>query len=218
MSTGAVIVLIIVVVLVVAAAAWLVMEQSRRRRLRQRFGPEYDRRVKETNDRRVVERELTEREKRHAKFDLRPLSDAQRAAYAQQWTVIQEQFVDQPGEAVVAAAQLVESVMRDRGYPTDRFEQQAADLSVEHASVVDFYRGGHDIRTRHEQAGVSTEELRRALKHYRAVFASVAGIRDDVTDDVTDDRADGVPNVPVARDHREVDNREVVDEPRHTSH
>jgi len=178
MSTGAIIVLVIVVALVLAVGAWFVARESRRRHLRQRFGPEYDRRIHESDDRRVVERDLAEREKRHASFTLRPLSDADRARYAEQWEVIQEQFVDRPGEAVAAAEQLVDLVMRDRGYPTGAFEQQAADLSVEHAPAVDHYRGAHDIRVRHEQGGVSTEELRQAMTRYRAIFTSVAGINE----------------------------------------
>lgn len=232
MSTGAVILLVVVVLLVLGAGAWFLMQRSRRSRLRQRFGPEYDRRVQEADDRRVVERELSEREKRHARFNLRPLSDDERARYADQWTVLQEQFVDRPGEAVVAAEQLVHTVMRDRGYPTENFEQQASDLSVEHASAVDSYRSGHDIRARHEQAGVSTEELRQALMHYRAIFASLAGIDersedragtdpavdrayqagradaggqvDSRTDGRADGRADGMPrtDMPENADHR----------------
>lgn len=179
MSTGAIIVLVIVVVLVLAAGAWFVTQQSRSRRLRERFGPEYDRRIEGTADKRVVERELTEREKRHASYKLRTLSDAERARYAEQWTVLQEQFVDQPGESVAAAEQLVEMVMRERGYPAENVEQQAADLSVEHSHVVDGYRGAHDVRTRHETEGATTEELRQALTHLRAVFASVAGLPED---------------------------------------
>jgi hypothetical protein len=179
MSTGAIIVLVIVVVLVLAAGAWFVTQQSRSRRLRERFGPEYDRRVKESDDRRVVERELTQREKRHAKYKLRPLSDAEKARYAEQWTVLQEQFVDQPGESVAAARELVRMVMRERGYPAENDEQQAADLSVEHAHVVDGYRGAHEIHTRHEREGVSTEELRQALTHLRAAFVSVTGLPED---------------------------------------
>jgi ABC-type nickel/cobalt efflux system permease component RcnA len=182
MSTGAIIILVIVVVLVLAAGAWFIAQQSRRRRLRERFGPEYDRRIKETDDRRVAERELTDRERRHAKYRLRPLSDTEKARYAEQWTVFQEQFVDQPGESVAAAQQLVHMVMRERGYPSEHaenVEQQAADLSVEHSHVVADYRGAHDVRTRHEQAGASTEELRQALTHLRAVFVSVAGLDED---------------------------------------
>lgn len=173
MSTGAVVVLVIVVLLALAAGAWFVAQQSRRRRLQERFGPEYDRRVAETDDRRVAERELAEREKRHKTYDLRPLSEADRARYTEQWSLIQEQFVDRPGEAVASAEQLVVSVMRDRGYPTDNFEQSTADLSVEHAHLVDRFRGGHDIRTRHTQGTASTEELRQAMTHFRDMFEAL---------------------------------------------
>lgn len=180
MSTGAVIVLVIVVVLVLAAGAWFVTQQSRSRRLRARFGPEYDRRIEESADRRVAERELSEREKRHARYRLRPLSETERAGYAEQWTVLQEQFVDRPGESVAAAEQLVHMVMRERGYPAETIEQQAAEeLSVEHAPVVASYRGAHDVRMRHEREGTSTEDLRQALTHLREVFVSVSGLTEN---------------------------------------
>jgi len=212
MSTGAVVILLIVVVLVLAAGAWFVAQQARRRRLRERFGPEYDRRIEESDDRRVAERELAEREKRHARYELRPISDADRARYTEQWTYVQEQFVDQPGEAVGAAEQLVVMVMRERGYPTDNFEQQTADLSVEHAHVLDHYRSGHAIRARHETAGVSTEELRQALTHYREMFHALLGNR----------HADGehvVTTDPAGTVHSEhtTNGPGAVEQPRHTT-
>lgn len=231
MSTGGLIVLIVIVVLALAAGAWFVAQQSRRNRLRRRFGPEYEHRISERGDRAVAERELTALEKRHAGFKLRTLTDAERARYAEEWTVLQERFVDQPGESVVAAEELVHIVMRDRGYPADDFEQQAADLSVDHAPSVGHYRDGHVVRLRHEQAGVSTEELRRALTGYRAIFMSLTGIREDAAtpgttraatnghadhaDHINDvDRADrvdveaGGPAVPA--------DQPIDDQPRHT--
>jgi len=221
MSSGVVVALVVVVVLVLAAGAWFVVQQSRRRRLQQRFGSEYDRRVDESGDRRVAERELTDREKRHAGYDLRPLSDTDRTRYTQEWTVVQEQFVDRPGEAVATAEQLVVTVMRARGYPTDNFEQQTADLSVEHAHVLDNYRSGHAIRTRHEQAGVSTEELRQALTHYREMFEALLGHRRTGTGTadgehvVTTDPAPTVHGEPYAA--RDRNGHGAVEQPRHTS-
>lgn len=179
MSTGGIIALVVVLVLVLAAAAWVASRQTRRNRLRRRFGPEYEHRVAETGDRMVAERELMALEQRHARFKLRPLSDAERVRYAEQWTVVQEQFVDRPGEATAAAEELVNAVMRDRGYPDGDFEQRARDLSVEHGPSVGHYREARGIRLNHEAGGVSTEDLRRALKHYRAIFMSLTGIRDD---------------------------------------
>jgi hypothetical protein len=217
MSTGAIIVLVVVVVLVLAAGAWFMSQQGRRSRLRRRFGPEYDHRVAETGDRMVAERELMALEKRHAEFKLRRLTDAERAQYAEQWTVLQEQFVDRPGEAVEAAEQLVQAVMRDRGYPSGKFEQQAADLSVEHGPAVSHYRHGHGIHLSHQAGGVSTEELRQALTHYRAIFMSLTGIRDDPhaapsTDGSVAPRATRAGVDPQAEANGM---RPIADEPRH---
>jgi hypothetical protein len=153
--------------------AWFVGGQARSKRLRQRFGPEYDRRLGETENRREAERELVDREKRHSRFELKPLPAEARDRYTAEWTLVQERFVDEPGEAVIEADGLLHNVMRDRGYPTESFDQQASDLSVEHGSVIGDYRDGHEIRTRHEQGEASTEDLRQALVHYRSIFTAL---------------------------------------------
>jgi hypothetical protein len=176
MSTAAIVVLVVVLLAVLFAAGWFLGGQARSRRLRNRFGPEYDRHLENAENRRVAERELAEREKRHAQLSLRPLSDTARARYTEQWTRVQEQFVDDPVQAVAGAEDLVHGVMRDRGYPMEGFEQQAADLSVEHADVVDGYRTAHEIRGRQ----ANTEELRTALVHYRTMFHELVGHSDDV--------------------------------------
>ena len=178
MSTAAIVILVVVLVAVLFAAGWFFGGQARSRRLRNRFGPEYDRHLENAENRRVAERELAEREKRHASLSLRPLSDTARVHYTEQWTRVQEHFVDAPREAVAGAEELVHAVMRDRGYPMDGFEQQAADLSVEHADVVDGYRSAHEIRGRRDQA--DTEELRTALVHYRTMFRELVGHSDNV--------------------------------------
>lgn len=180
MSTGTTIVLIIVLLAVALVAGWFVWNWLRSRKLRDRFGPEYDRRVREKGDRKAAERELTELRRRHDRLQLRPLPDDARARYGEQWALVQEQFVDRPGEALAEAESLVHGVMRERGYPMDGFDQQAADMSVEHAGAVDHYRDGHDIRVRSELVEVSTEDLRKALVHYRETFAAIAGFRSDV--------------------------------------
>jgi len=179
MSTAGTVVLIVVLLVVLFAAGWFLGGLMRSRRLRNRFGPEYDRSVKDADSRRAAERELAGREKRYAQLKLRPLSDGARAAYTEQWARVQERFVDEPGDALLEADELVHTVMRDRGYPTDGFEQQAADLSVEHSSVINHYRDGYHIRTRHERAEATTEDLRQALVHYRTLFQSL--VRSDGT-------------------------------------
>ncbi len=173
MSTGAIIA-IIVVILIVAALLVGLSVVNRRRRLRDRFGPEYDRAVNE-HGRREAEAELTERERRVRQLDIKPLSPTARAQYASEWTAVQEQFVDAPQAAVTGAQTLVTAVMKDRGYPTEAFDQTVADLSVEHAATLDHYRAAHDISQRAGSGTASTEELRQAMIHYRALFTELLG-------------------------------------------
>ena len=66
--------------------------------------------------------------------------------------------------------------MRERGYPVEDFEQQAADVSVDHPDVVEHYRAAHAIHASDEQP--STEDLRQALVHYRALFDELLGGRE----------------------------------------
>lgn len=195
MSTGATIVLIIVVLAVLAAVGWFVWKQTRSRQLRNRFGSEYDRRLESADSRSAAERELLELRKRHDSLDLKALPAEARTRYLEQWALVQEQFIDRPGESVVEAESLVHSAMRDRGYPTDGFDQQLSDLSVAHGHAVGDYREAHGIRSRLDQSEVSTEDLRRALVHYRTIFGAVIGeepkkstVDTSVNSSVDDDR------------------------------
>jgi hypothetical protein len=60
--------------------------------------------------------------------------------------------------------------MSARGYPATDFEHRAAEISVDHAAVVEHYRAGHEIALRHSQRQASTEDLRRGMVHYRTLF------------------------------------------------
>ena len=79
-------------------------------------------------------------------------------------------FVDDPVAAVRDADVLVIEVMRERGYPMDDFDQRAADVSVDHPDVVHNYRSGHAIAMSSDRGEASTEALRTATLHYRALF------------------------------------------------
>jgi hypothetical protein len=164
------IVIVVIVVIVVLAAIALVVRYQRSRHLREKFGPEYDRAMEDNPSRSKAERDLSERERRHDKLDIRPLSDSARDHYRQQWSLIQERFVDQPGEAIGEADRLLIRLMADRGYPTDGYEQQLSDLSVEHARTLEHYRTARETLHGHEQTTADTEDLRKALVHYRTVF------------------------------------------------
>jgi hypothetical protein len=174
MATGA-IVAIVIVVIVVAAALFMLTTANRRRRLRERFGPEYDRAVTERGSRREAEAELSEREKHVRELDIRPLSPTARNQYQSEWTAVQEQFVDAPQAAVTGAQTLVSAVMEARGYPTQPYDQTLADLSVEHASTLDHFRAAHDISQNAAAGTATTEDLRQAMIHYRALFAELLG-------------------------------------------
>ncbi|NUP24649.1 MAG: hypothetical protein HOZ81_53080 [Streptomyces sp.] len=170
MTTFIWVAVVVVAVVALAAVGYVVLQQQRRSRLRERFGPEYERTVAESDNRREAERELIAREQRHSELDIRPLPEESRDTYANRWTEVQERFVDAPGFAVTEADQLVTSVMAERGYPTDDFEQRLSDLSVGHAATLDHYRKAHEISGRAARKEASTEELRQAMVHYRALF------------------------------------------------
>jgi hypothetical protein len=174
MSPVAVIILIIVIVVILAAIV-LGVQRSRRRRLQNTFGPEYERAVADTGSRADAEKELRERERRHAELELRPLSAESQARYSAAWEEVQIQFVDNPKQAVTTADDLVTRLIGERGYPTGDYDDQLANLSVEHARTLGHYRDAHEISLRNQRGEASTEDLRQALVHYRALFADLLG-------------------------------------------
>ncbi|MBQ1027209.1 hypothetical protein [Micromonospora sp. C95] len=169
------IVVTILVILVVAAIAAAVVVAGRRRALRQRFGPEYDHVVAEQDSRSAAERELRDRERRHAELELVPLTPESRARYAEAWEELQVRFVDAPAETVGQADELVSRLIAERGYPTGEFDDQIAHLSVEHARTLGHYRDAHEIHLRNSRGEASTEDLRQAVVHYRALFSDLLG-------------------------------------------
>jgi hypothetical protein len=177
MSTGAIIG-IVVAVIVLAVIAFVVVKQMQRKRLRDTFGPEYDRAMENSDNRSAAERELTERRREHAELDLRELSPQARESYGRHWSQLQEAFVDTPGEAVAQADVLVTDLMAERGYPTGSYEKQAKLLSVEHARTMEHYRDAHEISQRDRAGEASTEDLRTAMVHYRTLFEDLLGNTD----------------------------------------
>jgi hypothetical protein len=176
LTTNEFIAIIAVVALaVIVIVAW---EFNRRRtkRLRQQFGPEYDRTLDEVGGRSKAEARLLERNKRVHKLDIRPLTTDERTRYVDEWGRVQAHFVDAPAGAVTEADQLLGDVMATCGYPVGDFEQRAEDISVEHPVVTQNYRAAHDIALRQAGGQASTEELRRAMIHYRALFDELVGM------------------------------------------
>jgi hypothetical protein len=164
------IVLIVIAVAAIFVAAAMYIQNKRAARLRKRFGPEYDRLVQGRGTRRRAEDELLRREKRIETLHIRELNQAETDRFTESWRAVQTQFVDAPREAVAQADHLVRDVMVARGYPTTDFDQRAADISVDHPHVVQNYRAAHDIAVRDAAGKATTEDLRQAMVHYRALF------------------------------------------------
>lgn len=154
----------------VAVAVWIYLQRQRHTRLRARFGPEYERALREAGTPERADALLEERVRRVERFKIRPLSSEQGQAFANEWRRVQGMFVDDPDGAVAAADRLVTEVMAARGYPIEDFETRAADLSVDHPRVVENYRTARAVAQRRERGEAGTEELRQAVVNYRELF------------------------------------------------
>jgi hypothetical protein len=166
-------ILIAAIVVVAVVAVIVAGSRSNRKRtegLKQRFGPEYERTVAETGDQSEAEKELAAREHMREKLTIVPLTAQSLGHHAQSWRAVQTAFVDDPTSAVGEADRLVTTVMSERGYPVDDFDRRAADISVDHPTVVENYRAAHGIYLSQEAGTVDTEAQRQAFVHYRALF------------------------------------------------
>ena len=162
-----------VIAVVAVVAVWTYMARRRHTHLREKFGPEYDRAVGTTGSTAVAEKSLLEREKRVSKYKLRALTDEERTKFNGLWQQVQARFVDDPAIAVSEADLLVTDLMSTRGYPMGDVDRRDEDLTVEHGHVVGHYRAARDIAQRHTRGAASTEDLRQAMVHYRALFADL---------------------------------------------
>jgi len=166
--------IIVAAIVVVALAFWLI-QQRRRKELKGRFGLEYDRTIKTAETRGEGEKQLVEREKRVEHFQLKTLEPQDAQRFSDEWRSAQGHFVDEPSGAIKRADGLVQQVMSARGYPITNFEQQAADISVDHPEVVSNYRAAHSIAEKNQSDGSSTEDLRQAMVYYRSLFDELLG-------------------------------------------
>ncbi len=170
---------VVLIAIVVAVAGWLIVQRQRSLRLKRRFGPEYDLTVSEFPNRARGEAELLKREQRVARLTIVPLSPADAVRFSQAWNALQGRFIDNPKGVVVQADQLVRELMEKRGYPMGDFERRAADISVDHPDVVANYRAAQVIAARDASGEADTEELRKAVVHYRTLFDELLGVAPD---------------------------------------
>lgn len=190
MDTATIVIIAIVLVFVAGgiavAARFSVLPAARTNRLRKRFGPEYDRALKEHGDRTSAERDLSERLSIREKTKLRKLSPEERGAHVNAWAAVQQEFVDDPVSAVRNAQGLTDAIMRDLGYPEhlsatggraddESFERRVKDLSADHPTAVTRYRDAQAAGHLTEADQTATENLREALVAYRGLVDALLG-------------------------------------------
>jgi hypothetical protein len=177
MTVTAFVIGLVVIVAIIAALAWFTSQRRRQAQLREQFGPEYDHAVEAYGERREAEAALSARAERVAALHIRELSPEETARYAEAWRAVQARFVDDPENSIRDADRLCGEAMEARGYPVSDFEQRAADISVDHAGVVENYRAAHAVAMSAERGDASTEQLRQAIVHYRTLFDELIGTR-----------------------------------------
>jgi hypothetical protein len=169
----------ILIIALVAVSAWVMSTRKKKSlRLRERFGPEYGRTVEELGGKDKAESELQAREKRVENLHITALTPPEVARFSQAWSALQGRFVDNPKGVVVQADQLIRELMIKQGYPVGDFERRAADISVDHPAVVDTYRTAQAIAIRDQSGQANTEELRKAVVHYHALFDELLGVKE----------------------------------------
>ena len=185
---------VLIAVVLIGAIALITLSRVRSQRLRQQFGPEYDRTIRTEGNVRKAEAALEARAKRVATLHIRPLTPADADRFDTSWRAVQARFVDDPKGAVTEADRLVGEVMAARGYPVGDFEQRVADISVDHPDVVMNYRAAREVALQHAEGKASTEDLRQAMVHYRALFT-------DLLERVKDERVEHIDHEHAARRH-----------------
>ena len=174
----------ILVVALLVAAAWVLSQRKKRSlRLQQRFGQEYIRTVDEFGGRAKAESELKARENRVEHLSITTLAPSEAARFSQAWNALQGRFVDNPKGVVAEADQLVRELMLARGYPMGDFERRSADISVDHPAMVETYRAAQAIAVRDQRGEANTEELRKAVVHFRALFDELLEVRETKQED-----------------------------------
>lgn len=169
-------IIILIAVVIVGLLATLIYKNKKSQRLRSKFGPEYSRTVQETGSNYRAEAKLETLEKRVEKFSIQPLAPEAATRFRDSWRTTQAEFVDDPRTALRNADRLLAETMTARGYPVADFDQRAAEISVNHALVVDHYRAGHEIALRNTEGRASTEDMRQAMIHYRILFDDLLGL------------------------------------------
>ncbi len=176
---GIVAIAVALALVVVAVLRWRNRSsEARHAQLVRRFGPEYDRLVSRGMSPARAERELSNRVARVTRFELHDLTADEQRHFAAEWQRTQARFVDDPAGAVVQADALIHALMKARGYPIARdVDAQLADLSVHHAEAVQHYRAARSLTEGARAGRATTEQLRQAMVHHRALYVDLLSSR-----------------------------------------
>jgi hypothetical protein len=181
-----VIVVILLIVYFVSRRRRAQRSEEQRARTREEFGSEYDRAAQERGSEEEAERELRQR-RGQVERQVQPLSEESRGRYEERWGEVERVFVDNPGRSIELADRTVMEILEERNFvsdPSQSDEKTERSLAVMHPDVADDYREARRIRAdvvagvgRFSEGGSSeetTEELRQAIRRYRAVYQRIA--------------------------------------------
>jgi FtsZ-interacting cell division protein ZipA len=188
LNTTIVVVVVAVVVVIVLLALYFASRrraaqrsEEQRERSREEFGSEYERKVEERGSEEEAERELREHRGR-VERRIEPLSEESSGRYEERWTEVERVFVENPERSIEMADRTVSDLLSERRFVPDASqsdEETEQSLAVVHPEVADDYREARRIRAEvvGRSAGSeptdpeeSTEELRQAIRKYRAVY------------------------------------------------
>ena len=161
------------VLIIVLSVVWVVTRnrsQTRTGELRSRFGPEYELALRQHGSRAKAEAALLDRVNRVNGMHIHPVSEAERDQYLAEWEAIQARFIDHPRGAVTEADELINTILKARGYEGGGFDRRIEDLSVNHSNLVETYRRANAVTVRAARNEATTEELRSAMILYRAII------------------------------------------------
>jgi hypothetical protein len=176
------VIFIAALVIVVALFVGTAIRRHRTEQLRRTFGPEYERTVVRAGDELAAESDLRERQQRREELDVHPLEPAQRERFEAAWQAAQAAFAEDPAAAIHDADGLIQSVLRNRGYALDDFEERAAIVSVDHPVVVERYRRAQAIVLAEAEGAANPEALQVAMQDYHAVFEEL--VADEPPEDI----------------------------------
>lgn len=182
MDTNQLLIIIGAAVVLLAVIGVIVAFMRMRRKhhteeLQSHFGEEYGRTVAELGRGRA-EKDLDAREQRAKEIELQPLAREDARMFMETWDATQARFVDAPADAVARANQLIAEVLRSRGYPAADFEKRVGDVSVQYPRAAVHYREGTRIAIDNQRQEASTEDLRQAMVHFRAILTDLVEVGD----------------------------------------